>query len=153
MIVDSLRVGQLKFTSKLKLTSVKNRRSTADQAFLRDIAKKLGDYIREKKMSKAAAARALGISRQRLQKYLDKEMLPGANFLCRVSEKWKIQFVYKGNGFASTAFKVPHATKVASEQLKLFDKPQILRNDKWEVRVHRRGPSGLDLAIEIRLVS
>lgn len=130
------------------------KRSQSELAFRRDIAQKLGDYIQRNNKSKAQAARELGISRQRLQKYLEKEMTPKSDFLCDATQKWNLEFAYRGRSFAAGAFKKPPAVKGRSEaQFSLFDKPQVLRNDEWEVRVHRKSPKSLDLSIEIRLVS
>jgi transcriptional regulator with XRE-family HTH domain len=130
------------------------KRSQAETAFRRDIAAKLRDYIQRNVKSQAQAARELGISRQRLQKYLQREMTPRSDFLCDVAQKWNLEFIYRGRPFAAGAFKTVPRAKVGSEwQLSLFDKPQVLRNDEWEVRVHRKSPKSLDLSIEIRLVS
>ena len=123
-------------------------------AFRRDIAEKLKDYIQRNFQSQAQAARDLRISRQRLQKYLHRQMTPGSDFLCDVAQRWNLEFMYRGRLFAAGAFKTaPQANADSRPQLSLFDKPQVLRNDQWEVCVHRKGPKSLDLSIEIRLVS
>ena|SRR6266478_3478472 len=132
----------------------KRRRSAAQDALLRDIARKLSDHISRNRLQKADAAAELGITKQRLHKYLRAEMVPGADFLCQVAEKWNLEFSYRRHSFGATAFRKDQgALKVGWEQLELFDQPQVLKNDRLEVKVHRRTPKSLDLSIEIRLVS
>lgn len=123
-------------------------------AFLHDIALKLRDHIRKSGRSNAEASRDLGISKQRLQQYLDEDAMPESGFLCEVSKQWNLDFTYRGWSFGSAAFKGAKGPRAAAqEQLRLFDTPQVLRNEKWEVRVHRRNPKSLELSIEIKLVS
>jgi transcriptional regulator with XRE-family HTH domain len=133
---------------------VKKKRSAPQNAFLRDIARKLNDHIQQSGKSKAEAARELGISKQRLHQYLEEGAMPESDFLCEVSKRWSLDFEYRGWSFGSAAFKTAKGSEnIHAEQLSLFDKPQILRNEKWEVRVQRRNPRSFDLSIEIKLVS
>ena len=75
------------------------------EEFRSEIAAKLSEHIRRNGMRKADAARALGISRQRLHSYLKKKMTPSSDFLCDVAQKWDIEFIYRGRSFAAGAFK------------------------------------------------
>ena len=122
--------------------------------FRRDIATKMDEYIRRHKKSQAQAARELGISRQRLHRYLKRLMTPKSDFLCTVALKWNLEFTYRGRSFAAGAFKKPPGTKrVDLVQGELFKTPQIFRNDEVEIRIERKNPKGFNLSIEIRQVS
>jgi len=129
-------------------------RSNAQTAFLRDVATKLTAHIALTKKRKIDAARELGISKQRLHKYLKGEMMPGSDFLCQVARKWNLEFEYRRVKFGAAAFEaVLPVAKGQADQLVLFDTQQVLSNEKWEVRVHRRRPGHVDLSIEIKIVS
>jgi hypothetical protein len=130
--------------------------SPDERAFRKDVASKLEAYISKKFKSKTAAARALGISKQRLHKYLTAAMTPKSDFLCMVARKWKLRFRYRRVLFGAGAFRSsPLAVTSSSigDQLGLFDIPQVLRSRKLEVTIHRKNPRSMNLSIEIKLVS
>jgi len=104
--------------------------------------------------SEQAAAKALGISRQRFRKYLDKQMTPKADVLLVAMANWSLKIGYEGVTFSAKT--TASRTKPAvPEQLTLdyFDEPQILRDEQnnVEFRVSRKESNRLKLAVEIRL--
>jgi hypothetical protein len=104
--------------------------------------------------SEQAAARAIGISRQRFKQYLDKKMTPKADVLLVAMANWSLKIPYEGVTFSARS----SSTRVKPqlpEQLTLdyFDEPQILHDGQRyvEVRVSRKQADTLKLAMEIRL--
>ena len=104
--------------------------------------------------SEQAAARALGISRQRFRKYLDKKMTPKADVLLVAMANWRLRIDYEGVTFSAKT-NAPRTKPVVPEQLTLdyFDEPQILRDEQnnVEFRLSRKQSNRLKLAVEIRL--
>jgi len=103
-----------------------------------------------------ATARDLGISRQRLQKYIEKKMTPKADVLLVAMANWQLEFAYEGIVFSTRRQRRP-VKKAISEQLTLdyFDRPQVLFDDgkKIAVRVARKRIDRLTFAVEVRLAS
>ena len=105
--------------------------------------------------SEQAAANALGVSRQRFKKYLDKKMTPKADVLLVAIAKWGLKIVHEGVAFsADTRSKKAKAPPAEQLTLDYFDEPQVLQDDEKnvEVRVSRKQNDTLKLAVEIRLV-
>jgi hypothetical protein len=104
--------------------------------------------------SELAAATAIGISRQRLKKYLDKKMTPKADVLLVAMARWNIKIVHEGISFSARVRRKKEVS-VQSEQLSLnyFDEPQVLHDDQGnvEIRVSRKQSDTLKLAVEVRL--
>ena len=131
-----------------------NKQHRVEVEFRRDVATKIDAYIRQNKKTKAQAARELGISRQRLHRYLKRLMTPKSDFLCAVAKKWSLEFTYKGSSFAASAFINKQSVKaVAPSQLELFKRPQVFRNSQVEVRIQRMGSGNFDLSIEIKQIA
>jgi hypothetical protein len=104
--------------------------------------------------SEQAAARSLGISRQRLKKYLDKEMTPKSDVLLVAMANWGLRIPFEGVTFlASSGSK--RASPAVPEQLTLdyFDEPQVLHDGerKVELRISRKQADRLRFAVEVRL--
>jgi len=104
--------------------------------------------------SEQKAAEALGITRQRFRKYLDRSMTPKADVLLVAMANWELDITHDGVKFAAKK----GAAKVRprpAEQLTLnyFDEPQVLRDDQHnvEVRVSRKQTDTLRFAVEVRL--
>ena len=104
--------------------------------------------------SEQAAAKALGISRQRFKKYLDRKMTPKADVLLVAMANWKLRIVHEGISF-SADFRRTKTKPVPPEQLSLdyFDEPQVLRDDQRnvEIKVSRKQNDTLKFAVEVRL--
>lgn len=104
--------------------------------------------------SEQKAAEALGITRQRFKKYLDKKMTPKADVLLVAMANWELNIIHEGVRFISrkqTTKVKPSPTKQLT--LNYFDEPQILRDDRnnVEVRVSRKQNDTLKFAVEVRL--
>jgi len=106
--------------------------------------------------SEEAAAEDLGISRQRLRAYLEKQMTPKADVVFLAMAKWKLQVVYQGVRFSAVAPRTKSGRQ-PSPQLKLdfFDAPQSLRNEEGNLalKVVRKDIDSLELSLEISLAS
>lgn len=104
--------------------------------------------------SEKAAAAALGISRQRFKRYLDKKMTPKADVLLVAMANWNLKIVYEGVQFFARPDR-KKIDKVPPEQLSLnyFDEPQVLRDGQRniEVKVSRKKNDVLRFAVEVRL--
>jgi len=102
--------------------------------------------------SEQKAAEALGISRQRFRKYLERKMTPKADVLLVAMANWDLKIIYEGVRF-SPAKRATKSKAISPEQLTLnyFDEPQILREGNIEVRVSRKQNATLKLALEVRL--
>ena len=106
--------------------------------------------------SEQAAAKALGISRQRFKQYLDKKMTPKADVLLVAMANWGLKVPYEGITFSANA-KSRRVKQGLPEQLTLdyFDEPQVLRDEQnnVELKVSRKQSDTLRFAVEIRLAS
>ena len=130
------------------------RTTAAEDDFRREISGKMTDYIRRHyDGSQAKAAAGLKISRQRLHSYLKVKMTPKTQFLHQVCTEWGLEFSYHGINFSADAFKLPQRGAAPSEQMGLFDIPQVLGNEQWEVEVHRKSANRFDLSIRVRAAS
>lgn len=104
--------------------------------------------------SEQAAANALGISRQRFKRYLDKKMTPKADVLLVAMANWNLRIPHEGIIFSAKSISKGRRPHVP-EQLTLdyFDEPQVLRDDQnnVELKVSRKQGDRLRFAVEIRL--
>lgn len=104
--------------------------------------------------SEQEAADALGISRQRFRRYLEKKMTPKADVLLVAMANWDLKIVHEGVRFSSrksaTRLKIDPPKQLT---LNYFDEPQILRDGERniEVKVSRKQNDTLKLALEVRL--
>jgi DNA-binding phage protein len=104
--------------------------------------------------SEQAAARDLGISRQRLKKYLDRKMTPKADVLLAAMVTWNLKIVHEGVIFsARLSQSKPKAAPPEQLSLEYFDEPQVLRDGKRnvEVKVSRKRTDMLEFAVKVRL--
>jgi ribosomal protein S14 len=103
--------------------------------------------------SEQAAARFLGISRQRFRKYLDKEMTPKSDVLLVAMANWGLKVSYEGIIFSVSSSR--RAKPPIPEQLTLdyFDEPQVLHDHghNVELRISRKRTDRLRFAVEVRL--
>jgi hypothetical protein len=104
--------------------------------------------------SEQQAANALGITRQRFKKYLDRQMTPKADVLLVAMANWELSILHEGARFTAKK-KTPKVRPRPAEQLTLnyFDEPQVLHDDQRnvEVRVSRKQTDTLRFAVEVRL--
>ena len=104
--------------------------------------------------SEQAAAKALGVSRQRFKKYLDMKMTPKADVLLVAMAKWPLDITHEGIRFKAILSR-KKAKPLPAGQLTLdyFDQPQVLQDDQKnvEIRVSRKQSDTLKFAVEVRL--
>ena len=118
-----------------------------------DIAKALRHAMMDRKFSSvAAAAKDLGVSRQRLHAYLSKKATPHADVLLIAMKKWGMRLRCLDTEFKCDALVRPTRQRPAHPlQLDLFDEPSILQNEIVQVRVGRKQADSLRLTLEIKL--
>lgn len=108
--------------------------------------RQIKEHIAANFASDAAAAKDLGISRQRLHSYTSGMSLPRATILDRMSEKWGLRVV---------GVDAPRSTRTRSrpiEQLDLlFKKPVTFENDQLRVVLQKNG-SKVVARIQLRTI-
>lgn len=127
----------------------------AEQRFRAELAREFRRVVESRFQSDVgAAAGDIGISRQRLEKYLMKSMTPKADVLFLMMIRWKLRLNYEGVGISAIARRRPNPAP-SPQQLKLdlFDAPEVCWNEdrSLEVRVKRKMADRIALAVEIRL--
>jgi hypothetical protein len=110
----------------------------------RQIGRAIGDYVSAKFSSATAAAKDLGISRQRLHSYTSGKSLPRAEVFDTIAARWRLPIL----GVPPTPRSKREQGKSIGTQMDLFRSPMILRNDQVEVIVQRKG-AGLVAEIKI----
>lgn len=115
-------------------------------AFRRAACLALRGAMEAKGLRPAAAARDLGISRQRLNTYLRGKVTPSAAVLAAACSRWDFSIDFRGYRFSSGSFRQPTAGASAEAvQLALYD---TLRRSQRALRVRvRRVPNGVQLTI------
>jgi hypothetical protein len=124
------------------------------EEFRAEFAAQLRVHIKQRFSSDAAAAKDLGISRQRLQKYMERAMTPGADFVFSVMSRWKIPVRFGGTKFTASGFRPrPRTRPEVDRQLEfdLIDMPQILKNKTIQLKAVRRSDSILRVMLDIKL--
>jgi hypothetical protein len=127
----------------------------AEQRFRAELAREFRRVVESRfHADVAAAADDIGISRQRLEKYLMKGMTPKADVLLLMMIKWRLRLTYEGVEISAMSRRRPNPAP-PSQQLKLdlFDAPEVCWNEdrSLEVRVKRKMADRLALAVEIRM--
>lgn len=98
-----------------------SRKSQSSEEFRAEVARKFQDAIDHRFSSVAEAANDLGISRQRLHKYLRGDAIPQADLLLMAMKRWRLRIICFGSEFSHTE----QLTVVDSDsrQLRLFPTP------------------------------
>lgn len=122
---------------------------------LRDaVAREFRRVIDQRYPSAAKAADDLGISRQRLQKYLDRKATPHSDLLLLAIKKWGIRLQCFEVEFSQGAFREKTAQEAPGpRQLNLFDEPLTLRNERVELRLARKAEDTLRITLAVKLAS
>jgi transcriptional regulator with XRE-family HTH domain len=124
----------------------------ARDPFRNEIAGKFKDAIAALRISKAQAARDLGISRQMLYEYLSGKSLPKHTVLERACTFWHLELNYKDFLVTSTAFSkasaVPRATTPI--QLDLLTAVEALRDEDLDIKILRKGSGRIELRVGLR---
>lgn len=89
----------------------------------------------------SAAARALGISRQRMHTYLNTRATPPADVLATACSKWNFSVFFRGQRFTAESFRTPAAPEPPPPpQLALYETLRRSQRD-LRIKVRRVGPS------------
>jgi hypothetical protein len=142
-------------STKIALMSPQNLRiDRAAEKGLRSVIAKEFRKMATTYGSEQAAAKALGVSRQRFKKYLDMKMTPKADVLLVAMAKWPVDITHEGIRFKAVLSR-KKAKPAPAGQLTLdyFDQPQVLQDDQKnvEIRVSRKQSDTLKFAVEVRL--
>lgn len=130
------------------------RVSDASEALLRqEIARRFRQVVDRRFHSELAAAQDLGISRQRLRKYLAGKTTPHADVLLASMINWKLQFTYEGVKFRARPPQKVESAVLAPLQLHLFERTQRLRSETLKVSVRKKNATTLRLAVDVELAS
>ncbi len=118
------------------------------------VAREFHRIIDERFPSAAKAADDLGISRQRLQKYLDGEATPHSDLLLLAMKKWGIRLQCFDVEFSQSSFQAKTAEEAPRPpQLSLFDEPVALQNERVELRLARKAGGILKVTVAVKLAS
>ncbi len=122
--------------------------------FCKEIAKKFGEAIASRRLSKAQAARDINVSRQMLYEYLKGNSLPRHEVLQRACVAWGLTLNYKGLLVSVDAFRQPpvDTLKPRSEQLdlKLEEALDQLHDEDIGIRILRKENGRVELQVELR---
>jgi DNA-binding phage protein len=118
------------------------------------VAREFRRVIDQRYPCAAKAAADLGISRQRLQRYLDRKATPHSDLLLLAMKKWGIKLRCFEVEFSENAFREKTAEALLpAPQASLFDEPLSLRNDRLQVRLARKPAGVLKISLEVKLAS
>ena len=122
--------------------------------FRAEVAKTLSAALSDKGVSGAEAARTLGISRQRLNRYTKGHSTPPFTVLAQALEVWGFTLTFKGHTFGPGSFRPPEGPSTPAEdgqrQLMLFDAASVLENGTAQLKI--RSQAGAPITIELKLV-
>ena len=126
------------------------------ESFKKEVSRRFAEAIRERGLSRASAARDLGVSRQMLQRYLAGRSVPNSATLSRACQVWDIVLTHRGIRFGAAAFRGPSnakASAIESKQLSLFDAISRLGHEDLEIELLRKEPGYLDLRVRLKFSS
>src|SRR5579871_3555972 len=99
-----------------------------DDSLRQEIGRKFAEAINALRISKARAARDLGVSRQMLYEYLNGKSLPDHTKLERACTAWNLELNYKTVTVTAKSFPKPSGPPLRpTEQLKL-DLQEAIQN-------------------------
>jgi DNA-binding phage protein len=121
--------------------------------FCAEVAAKFKEAIAARRISKAQAARDLGISRQMLYEYLSATSMPRHQVLERACTSWNLQLNYKDFLVTAQSFKKPSQpiSGRVPVQLDLLAAVRALRDQDLDVHILRKDATRVELCIELRL--
>jgi len=123
-----------------------------DQDFRNEVKQRLGDAIKARRLSKKAAAEALGVSRQMVHLYLRAKVTPRPEVLRRACEAWpELEFRFRDHVFSVTHFlqSSPVPVPTTPTQLSLLDAINALDKDSLKVSIAKPGPKSLEFSVRI----
>lgn len=123
-----------------------------DQDFRDEVARRLGDAIKTRRLSKKAASQALEVSRQILDLYLKAKVTPRPEVLRRACKAWPgLEFRFRDHVFSVTHFqeKAAKPEPAPAKQLSLFDALNALDKNNLKVSIAKQEPKSLELSVRI----
>jgi transcriptional regulator with XRE-family HTH domain len=121
-------------------------------AFRQEIASCLKRAIREKKLSKKAAAARLGVKRQMLWLYLTGKAAPGPEILRRASKLWKLT-LSDGTVLGPDLFGPENKPRGLPKQLRLFEALEEIQPNQIETRLIGRIGDFFEFRVRIKVAS
>lgn len=109
------------------------------------VGRALTEYVAGHFESSAAAAKDLGISRQRLHSYMSGRSLPRADVLDLLARKWTLGLLGTRSAMGAGSRRTS-----SSFQMGLFRSPLVFHSEDVEVVVRKKGPA---LVAEIRILA
>lgn len=125
-----------------------------DLELRKEVAAKFREVVERRfKNNKTRAANSLGITRQRLQPYLEEACTPGADVLALACERWEIELTVGNITLSARQLRKRTALVEPKQpiQLGLFNRPQELSSRNVVAVVRRKDLKTLALALEITL--
>jgi hypothetical protein len=136
------------------MAHAKQRLSEIEKELRRQTAAKFHEVVDAKfKGNRSEAARALGLTRQRFQLYLEGRFTAGAEILGLACELWGIEIIVGNIRLTSQQLRKRKVLVDSKEplQLDLFNKPQALSSRNVAAVVKRKNSETLSLVLEISL--
>jgi DNA-binding XRE family transcriptional regulator len=130
-------------------------RKASDPEFRSEIAAKFKAVIKNKGLTKQAAAKELGVTRQSLYLYTKGRVAPGPDVVRKAMELWKIDLTYRGHRLALEDLSAPaaavHLPVSIPIQMNLWDVIKKLDNQSVKVEIRDKNLSLIELKVSINL--
>ena len=125
-----------------------------DQDFRDEVARRLGDEIKQRHLSKKAAAQTLEVSRQILDLYLKAKVTPRPEVLRRACKAWpNLVFRFRDHVFSVTHFEQSAPAPNSAKQLSLFEALNSLQKENLKISIAKHEPQSLELSVRIEFAS
>jgi transcriptional regulator with XRE-family HTH domain len=119
-----------------------------------EIIRAFRDAMARRKLTVAAAARDIGVSRQSMHKYLSGASTPGSDVMQRACSRWGLSMTVNGIALSRRSFERPGGPSVgAAEQLSLPNVLESLTERDLEVKIIRVARESLELKVSIKFGS
>ncbi len=119
----------------------------------REVGGKFAEALTRLKLSKVAAAKQIGVSRQMLYEYLKGRSLPGDDILGVACKEWGLKIDYKGFILDSKSLATkaaPTGTITKQLHLDLQKALDTLTQEDLGIRLERKQNGTLELRIEVK---
>ena len=130
-------------------------RKSADPEFRLEVAAKFKDLIKTKGLTRKAAAKELGVTRQSLYLYTKGKVSPGPDVVRKAMELWKIDLTYRGYRLSLQDLSVPVGPTLVPPplpvQMTLWDAIKKLDNQSVKVEIKDKNQNSIELNVSINL--
>ena len=123
----------------------------SDPDFRAEIAAKFKYAIKDKRLTKKAAAQDLGVTRQSLHLYTRGKVLPSPDVIRRAMELWKISLTFRGHRLTLEDLSTVGQSRLAVVpiQMTLWDVIKKLDNQSVKVEIKDKDVSSIQLKVSI----